>query len=70
MENATYFVQNQPGDLVILEGHTHDGAKENLDHIPLHMRAVLLWGKPLLEGETRAEDCLIAAAAGKEGDKE
>ena len=41
MENTAHCVQNQPGDLVILEGHTHDGAKEKLDHIPLHMRAVL-----------------------------
>ena len=41
MKNEAYPVQKQPGDLFILEGHPHDGAEENLDHIPLHMRAVL-----------------------------
>ena len=33
MENKAYFVQNQ----FILEGHPHNGAEENLDHIPLHI---------------------------------
>ncbi len=58
-ENEVQYSQNQPRELQIMVGHPLYGAEMNLDHIPVHMRAVL--------GKTSMEAVQVATVVGRGG---
>ena len=58
-ENEVQYSQNQPRELQIMVGHPLYGAEMNLDHIPVHMRAVL--------AKTSMEAVQVATVVGRGG---